>query len=297
MLRRRKNKLGRVLSIILISFVALLVLIYGGLCLSRPPRTDLKQQLFPGIIYQRQARSTPRRIMLHVVTIDLTTPNLRFLVTPGTPSKNGKEIKARTTSNFVREFGVQLAINGSFFLPFYERSPWNYYPHEGDRVNILGQAISNGNIYSPGERIWTALCIAPDNSSQIQAEKCKEGTAQAVAGNRRLVDQGVAVPLDSALKPRFMPCTAVGVNKEGNKLWLVIVDGRQPFYSEGVNLAQLIDIFIELGVYTALNLDGGGSATLVTTVNGEPKVLNAPIHTRIPTRQRPVANHLGVYIK
>jgi hypothetical protein len=25
------------------------------------------------------------------------------------------------------------------------------------------------------------------------------------------------------------------------------------------------------------------------------KALNAPIHTRIPMRQRPVANHLGVY--
>lgn len=295
MIRRRKNKIGRSLLIAFMSFIALLILIYGGLSLTRPPRTDLEQQLFPGITYQRAARSTPRRIMLHVVTIDLTTPNLKFLVTPGTPSTDNKEIKARTTSNFVREFGVQLAINGSF-LPFYERSPWNYYPRVGDRVNILGQAISNGNIYSPGEKIWTVLCIAPDNSVKIQAEKCTEGTVQGVSGNRRLVDHGVPVPLDSALKPTFRPCTAVGVNEAGNKLWLVVVDGRQPFYSEGVNLAQLIDIFIELGVYTALNLDGGGSSTLVTTIDGEPKVLNAPIHTRIPMRQRPVANHLGIYV-
>jgi hypothetical protein len=29
--------------------------------------------------------------------------------------------------------------------------------------------------------------------------------------------------------------------------------------------------------------------------DGKAKVLNSPIHTRVPMRQRPVANHLGVY--
>ncbi len=296
MIGRRKNKIGRVLLIAAISSLALLILIYGLLCLSRPPRTDLEQQLFPGITYRREARSTPRRIMLHIVTVDLTTPKLKFLVTPGTPRADGREINARTTANFVREFGVSLAINGSFFLPFYDRTPWNYYPHVGDRVDVLGQSISNGNIYSPGEPIWSVLCISPDNSIQIRAEKCNEGTIQAISGNGRLVKDGVPVPPDPKVpNPQFLPCTVVGINKAGDKLWIVVVDGRQPFYSEGLNLAQLAEIVLELGVYTGLNLDGGGSSTLVVAKNGQPVVLNAPIHTRIPMRQRPVANHLGIY--
>jgi exopolysaccharide biosynthesis protein len=91
------------------------------------------------------------------------------------------------------------------------------------------------------------------------------------------------------------PRTAVATNQQGDKLWIVVVDGRQPYYSEGVTLAELTQIFIEFGVYTALNLDGGGSTTLVVSIGGKPTLLNSPIHTRIPTRQRPVANHLGIY--
>jgi hypothetical protein len=295
---KRRPNIGKMLLTVVISFIALLLLIYGGLGLTRPPRTDLEQQLFPGITYQREFRSTPRQTMLHIVTIDLTTPNLKFLVTPGTPGTDGKEVKARTTSNFLSEFGVKLAINGSFFLPFYDRTPWNYYPHVGDRVDVLGQAISNGNIYSPGEQIWSVLCISPDNSIQIRAEKCNEGTIQAVSGNGRLVRRGVRVPLDPNVpNPQFLPCTAVGINEVGNKLWIIVVDGRQPFYSEGLNLSQLMDLCLELGVYTAINLDGGGSSTLVVEKDGQPTLLNAPIHTRIPMRQRPVANHLGIYFE
>jgi Phosphodiester glycosidase len=294
--RRRRPNIGRLFLLAVISVIAVLLLIYGGLCLSRPPRTALKQQLFPGITYQREARSTPRRIMLHVVAVDLTTPNLKFLVTPGTPGTDRREINAQTTESFVRKFGVQLAINASFFLPFYEHNPLSYYPHTGDRVNLLGQAISNGNTYSPGEKIWNVMCISPDNSIQLGGQECKKGTRQAVAGNRLLVERGKPVPPDSNVPPKLMPCTAVGINENGDKLWILVVDGRQPFYSEGLYVSQLTDIFMELGAYTALNLDGGGSSTLVINQDGRPKVLNAPIHTRIPMRQRPVANHLGIYV-
>ncbi len=292
---RRRPNIGRMLLIAVMSVIALLLIVYGGLCLNRPPRTDLEQQLFPGITYQRLARATPRRIMLHVVTVDLTTPNLKFLVTPGTPSTDGMEIKARTTSGFSSEFGVKLAINASFFLPFYERSPWNYYPHVGDRVNILGQAISQGNIYSPSATSWSVMCIAPDNSIQMGGKECKPGTMQALSGNRLLVEGGEIVPPDPNVTPKLMPCTAVGLNKAGDKLWMVVGDGRQPFYSEGLNLSELTNIFLELGANVALNLDGGGSSSLVIESGGQPTLLNAPIHTRIPMRQRPVANHLGIY--
>ena len=47
-----------------------------------------------------------------------------------------------TTSEFVEEFGVQLAINGSFFEPFRVGNLlWDYYPHSNDPVDIIGMAI------------------------------------------------------------------------------------------------------------------------------------------------------------
>ena len=79
---------------------------------------------------------------------------------------------------------------------------------------------------------------------------------------------------------------------------VIAVDGRQPNYSEGVNLAELAEIAIEYGAYTALNLDGGGSTTLVIEgESGRPELLNSPIDNRIPGRERPVENHLGIYAR
>ena len=77
---------------------------------------------------------------------------------------------------------------------------------------------------------------------------------------------------------------------------LVVVDGRQPFYSEGITLQELADLMRALGAEYAMNLDGGGSSTMVVQgQDGRPRVLNSPIDNYIPGRERPVANHLGIY--
>ena len=83
------------------------------------------------------------------------------------------------------------------------------------------------------------------------------------------------------------------VNQQGDRLWLVIVDGKQPGDSEGTTLAQLTQIALRLEAAAAINLDGGGATTLAIATPQGPRALNAPIHTKLPMRQRPVANHLG----
>jgi hypothetical protein len=275
------------------------LILYGRLSLLRPPRTNLERSLFQGIDYRRDARSTPRPIMLHIVSIDLTAPGLKVLVTPGGRSADDTEIAARTTSEFVSEFKLQLAINASFFYPFREETPWDYYPHSGDRVNALGQAISNGSSYSPAERKWYVLCFDGNNHAQIESSgKCPEGTAQAVAGNEIVLEQGKSVnsrSSNSSNRDKPYPRVAVAIDQKGQKLWLIAVDGKQPLYSEGVTIAELTEITRELGAYSALSLDGGGSTTLVTATSQEPTLLNAPIQAKLPMRQRPVANHLGFY--
>jgi exopolysaccharide biosynthesis protein len=87
------------------------------------------------------------------------------------------------------------------------------------------------------------------------------------------------------------------MNKNGRYLILVVVDGRQPFYSEGATFTQLAQLMIDQGAYVAMSLDGGGSSTMaVEGEDGEPVILNSPIDNYIPGRERPVANHLGVFI-
>src|SRR5690242_20705366 len=75
----------------------------------RPLPSNLRQALFQGVTYERQVRENPRRFILHVVTIDLKAPGIGFLVTPGDLSKP-RPLKARLTSQFAREFGVQVAV-------------------------------------------------------------------------------------------------------------------------------------------------------------------------------------------
>ena len=280
-----------------ISLLILPFLFYAGSHLLRPPRTNLKTTLFQGIVYQRLARSLPRNYMLHIITLDLTAPEIGVLVTPGMPTPDDREVRAMTTSEFVKEFKVQLAINANFFYPFREDNPWDFYPHSGDKTNVLGQAISQGVTYSPAQADWPGLCFDANNIAQIiESGKCPNGTSQAVAGRQILVNRGKGV--DGILYDDYKPYArmAVGSDRSGQKLWLIAVDGKQPHYSEGVTLAELRDIFIELGADMAVNLDGGGSTTIVVSDRGI-RLLNAPIHTKLPMRERPVANHLGFFAR
>ena len=77
---------------------------------------------------------------------------------------------------------------------------------------------------------------------------------------------------------------------------MVVVDGRQTFYSEGITLNELARLMNFLGAQYAMNLDGGGSSTMVVAgKDGQVRILNSPIDNYMPGRERPVAYHLEIY--
>jgi len=290
------KKAGRQWRFIVTLVLVLPLILYALLCFQRPPRIPDQQTLFSGIRYQRNVYSSPRPYLLHLITVDLTKSGIRAFVTPGATTGKQDETTARTTSEFLQEFDLQLAINANYFHPFYEKAPWDFYPHTGDRVKLSGQSISNGDSYAPAQAGWAVLCISPNHLAQIFESECPPDTAQAVAGRERLIlnsNPVLAQPGSEPDKPYSR--TAIAVDKTGKTLWLAIVDGKQPLYSEGATLAELTAVFKQLGADAALSLDGGGSATLVAKIGSKPTILSAPIHTKIPMRERPVANHLGFY--
>ncbi|KAM3100549.1 phosphodiester glycosidase family protein [Phormidesmis sp. 146-35] len=261
---------------------------------SRPPQVNEQRSLFPGIVYRREVRSLPRPMVIHLAEIDLTAPGIGVFVTPAV--EKTPETTARTVSQFVTQFNLQLAINANFFYPFYEETPWDYFPQVGDRVESLGQVISNGNAYSPGDAAWDVICFAADNRAQIiKGGFCPTGTIQAVAGNQLLVENGQLAQNLNDPQDKPYPRVVVAIDRTGQKLWVILVDGKQRLYSEGMTIAELAKFVQQLGVDRALNLDGGGSTTLVMGTRLGAKVLNAPIHTKVPMRERPVANQLGFY--
>ncbi len=82
------------------------------------------------------------------------------------------------------------------------------------------------------------------------------------------------------------PRTAVGVTGWGRWIF-VVVDGRQPALSVGMTLDELTDLMLSLGCRYAINLDGGGSATMY--LNGS--VVNSPSDL---SGERPVADALMI---
>jgi exopolysaccharide biosynthesis protein len=86
------------------------------------------------------------------------------------------------------------------------------------------------------------------------------------------------------------------LDRRGKKLIILVIDGRQSGYSEGATLTELAELIREYGAYHAMNLDGGGSSTLVMQgQDGRPILLNSPIDQQVRGRERAVGNHLGVF--
>ncbi len=279
-------------KIILALFILVACMVLSSIYFSgRPLPTEVKEELYDGIVYRRRVHTEPRLWIAHIITIDLHTEGISFLVTPPDDKKSDHPLNARTTSTFLRDYNLQIAVNGGGFSPWYSNSLFDYYPHAGDPVVPIGFAASRGNKYAEGNR--PVLYISKDNVAQFEQPRGK--IYNAISGSHMLVVEGEPIEgLDSDIPA---PRTAIGVDFGPDRLVIVVVDGRQPFYSEGATLTQLADLMIEYGVYTAMNMDGGGSSTLVIeNENGKAEVLNSPIDSHIPGRERPVANHLGVYV-
>ena len=95
--------------------------------------------------------------------------------------------------------------------------------------------------------------------------------------------EGVAASFSTDRHPR----TAVGFTADSSKVYFFTVDGRQPGYSVGMSLPELANYMLGWGVAEGVNLDGGGSTTMV--VRGD--IMNSPSDA---TGERTVANALMV---
>ncbi len=128
----------------------------------------------------------------------------------------------------------------------------------------------------------------------LGTEPLIENIYSLIGGLPRLVTDGERpesfIGSEGLTSERFVaenPRTAVGFSKDGTKLFLVVVDGRQENISAGMPLIDLADFLISMGCYQAVNLDGGGSSTMVVNNN----VVNSPSDK---TGERPVHNFLFV---
>jgi hypothetical protein len=245
----------------------------------------------------------PNLHVVHALRLDLTDPDLQLFTDPpctNCPATN--MTRGNTTSGFLEANRLQGAVNYSFFLECCSGQP-------GDPMTPFGLLISQGQMVSPN---WTPASVDPRNYQTYYAvllfgtNKAATfiasnypptnlaGIYTAVAGNDPLLVNGVALNFD----PNPQPRTALGLSRDGRYLYLVVVDGRQPSYSDGASYAETAAWFLAWGAWNAIDVDGGGSATMVLEdCPGKSLVINSPIQNGVPGTQRVVAGHLGFYAK
>jgi exopolysaccharide biosynthesis protein len=151
----------------------------------------------------------------------------------------------------------------------------------GDYFNLTS-GVPSSAIYKKGIPIksqYCALCtflsIDDQNKPYIVSKDRPVDTTkirEAIGGFHFLVKNSLKVTQgDLSIEPR----TTVGVTT-ANVVYFILVDGRQASYSNGISFSQLSDMYFALGVKDAINMDGGGSTTLVIKEGTTWAVKNKP---------------------
>jgi exopolysaccharide biosynthesis protein len=273
-------------------FTALLALA-GGIALAEFPTT----QPYPGVTYSHEERSEPA-MRIFAVTVELRGASAQVAPSGPDPDGDGKwQTVLDETADVAQREQFDIAVNGDFFSVAEVIDPQTEKKrgyHEGQSSLVIGPAMTDGRQWARSEKPRPCLIVLRDGRAMIGEPKQLPGTArQAIAGSHIILKDGKVPALpDSGFTKTRHPRTAVGVADGGRKLVLAVVDGRRPGVSVGMSLAELADLMLQLGCTDALNLDGGGSSTLVmrNPETDELVVMNRPSDGK----QRPVANVLGI---
>ena len=160
-------------------------------------------------------------------------------------------------------------------------SPRQPIPADGGVLVASGVAAYALRNVSVGDEVRVEVRFDPDVGDIQMAV----GGGPRLARDGRVSVENRAERFADSFASRRHPRTGVGL-RDGIAV-MVTVDGRQPGYSEGMTLAEFAQLLLNLGCTQAMNLDGGGSTTMVVRSH----VVNSPSDGS----QRRVANALALF--
>ncbi|MEY4813688.1 MAG: hypothetical protein RLZZ162_761 [Verrucomicrobiota bacterium] len=301
----------------------LLALCVSGVLMARA--ADIVTQPFAGITLIARSEVSPRNVRLHVVLVDLTTPGLSFKLTP--PSGSRDTVR-QTTLDFLTQEKAQIALNVHFFVPFpsdeVEANVVGFAASQGTVYSPF-EAQPVGSAYS--DQSYAIMAYAPalniDEANRVTLVRRDPDYADnrhclprivpwnVLSGSAQIVTDGVkTIPhyshLPDGLKasktysanhswydlPRAR--TAVGITADRKTLIVLAVE--QASGSAGMTVGEAADLLIkDYHTAQALNLDGGGSTTLVLQ---DPLTRTGRIVTTAsgPSRGRAVGSNLAIFV-
>lgn len=182
--------------------------------------------------------------------------------------------------------GKEITAKVSSITPYGSRD--SKIPPNGVVISIHGGAQA---------KAFEKVKVGDDVSLSIDLSQPFQGADFVLASGPLLVQNG---KVDMTIDPRsyrarsINPRTAVAVNKDGSKVFLVTVDGRNT-NSTGMSLHEFSEYLVSIGAHAALNLDGGGSTTMAVRKRGDfyPSLFNNPSDKS----ERAISASLGVISK
>lgn len=228
------------------------------------PDTTRSLDVAPGVWYH-YLWSAKGPFAIHLAEVDLArcALDLDVVAARAEPGEQGGH-EAVSTMAARHGRSTLVAVNGDFFTP--EGLPLGPEVRRGDPVRGRSRPAfawrGGGDVWIGISGVEDGVVAGPGWSTAAAPE------VDVIGGFPELLDAGGRVgDLGVESNPSFAasrhPRTAVGVDVEGRRLWIVVVDGRQGSYSTGMSLPELAELFEGLGVAEALNLDGGGSSVMV----------------------------------
>ena len=217
--------------------------------------SDSTYTLAPGVqaLEMKILSATGLAVKMFVLEVDLKEAHLTMKAS--SPNEEGKfKTKQQMTLQALAYdkpgSRVLAAVNGDFFAK--DGTPQGIYYRNG--TCLKGTMTDN---------VCTFFAITKSKKAIIgsydEYDSYKEDIQEAVGGRVRLMTNGNVLPQTvTALEPR----TAIGVTDD-NVVYILVADGRNFWYSNGMRYAEMGAVMKALGAKNAINLDGGGSSTFI----------------------------------
>lgn len=219
-------------------------------------------RIYEGVEYAEGTDTTPRLMKAFVMRVDLWNPAVQLFASHD--NANGRlETDRETPPAFLISHGLKVAMNASF------------YAGGGKQADIWGVLISNGTVVSgPYAAPFNSVLMFTQAKvpNIITTSTVPTGQYTAVAGAEIILQNGQIV-----IGPGLVnPTTGYGISQDKRYLIMMVVDGRQPGWSEGCNYIEQAQWMLDFGAWDAVHMDGGGSSCMAKNVGGNAVVINRP---------------------
>lgn len=217
--------------------------------------SDTTYTLAPGVkaLEMEILSATGMAVKMFVLEVDLKDTHLTMKAS--SPKDEGKlktkqQMTLQALAHDKQGSRVLAAVNGDFFAT--DGTPQGIYYRNG--VCLKNTMTDN---------VCTFFAVTKGKKAVIgsydEYDIYKDEILEAVGGRVRLMTNGNVLPQTStALEPR----TAIGVT-DNNVVYILVADGRNFWYSNGMRYAEMGAVMKALGAKDAINLDGGGSSTFI----------------------------------